>query len=73
MERVGRSVWVLFTFCLIFCLAALGELTWIYWKFVPVHAVVFAGLAAELQLQDRIVISASHWFIRSYNQKLWIA
>jgi hypothetical protein len=41
-----------------------GQLLWLAYRFVPMHAAVFEGMGMELPLDARIVIAAANWVIR---------
>jgi type II secretory pathway component PulF len=49
------------------CLIALGGaalLVWLLWRWVPLHAALFAGLTVDVPRNTQLVMAASKWFVR---------
>ncbi len=49
------------------CLIAVGGaalLAWLLWRWVPLHAALFAGLSVDLPRNTQLVMAASNWFVR---------
>jgi len=63
-EQAGRSVWLLLAYTVIFGAAASGHLSWLLWRYVPLHVGVFAGIGIDLPRSTLVTVAASNWFVR---------
>lgn len=49
---------------LLLAVLAWGSCAWLLWRYVPVHAALFEGLATPLPRSAMLVVVAASWFIR---------
>ena len=61
---IGRSVWLVLAYASALCFIAAAHLFWLLWKYVPVHAAVFADMGISLPRSTSIVFAVANWTIR---------
>jgi len=63
-DKAGRSAWLLLAYATVLVAVASGHLAWLLWRYVPLHAAIFAGMGINLPGSTVLVVRTSTWFVR---------
>ena len=61
---MSRASWLLLGYATAFACAASAHLLWLLWRYVPLHAAFFEGLAVPLPHSTELALGAAMWMIR---------